>query len=63
MVPAVTELLIAEFMYLQWVDDTAPIYLYINSTGTMRDDNEVVCILLLSSWSLTNLSSHHLNIQ
>lgn len=33
LVPAVTELLLAEFMYLQYDNPTRPIYLYINSTG------------------------------
>ena len=33
LVPAVTELLLAEFMYLQFDDPSRPIYLYINSTG------------------------------
>ncbi|CAN4108808.1 unnamed protein product [Withania somnifera] len=42
LVPAVTELVIAELMYLQWTDPKAPIYLYINSTGTTRDDGETV---------------------
>lgn len=40
--PAVTELVIAELMYLQWMDPKQPIYLYINSTGTTRDDGETV---------------------
>ncbi|MCD7455840.1 ATP-dependent Clp protease proteolytic subunit- protein 3, chloroplastic [Datura stramonium] len=38
LVPAVTELVVAELMYLQWMDPKEPIYLYINSTGTTRDD-------------------------
>jgi len=42
LVPAVTELIIAELMYLQYVDGKEPIYLYINSTGTTRDDGESV---------------------
>ncbi|XP_010549689.1 PREDICTED: ATP-dependent Clp protease proteolytic subunit-related protein 3, chloroplastic [Tarenaya hassleriana] len=42
LVPAVTELVIAELMYLQWSDSKEPIYLYINSTGTTRDDGETV---------------------
>ena len=33
LVPSVTELLLAEFMYLQFDDPRKPIYLYINSTG------------------------------
>ncbi|KAI9084818.1 hypothetical protein K1719_033224 [Acacia pycnantha] len=42
LVPAVTELVIAELMYLQWMDPKEPIYVYINSTGTTRDDGETV---------------------
>uniref|UniRef100_A0A803KP09 ATP-dependent Clp protease proteolytic subunit n=1 Tax=Chenopodium quinoa TaxID=63459 RepID=A0A803KP09_CHEQI len=42
LVPAVTELVIAELMYLQWMDAKEPIYIYINSTGTTRDDGETV---------------------
>ncbi|KAE8677701.1 ATP-dependent Clp protease proteolytic subunit-related protein 3 [Hibiscus syriacus] len=42
LVPAVTELVVAEVMYLQWMDPKQPIYLYINSTGTTRDDGETV---------------------
>lgn len=33
LVPAVTELIIAEMLYLQHKDRTKPMYLYINSTG------------------------------
>ncbi|XP_047957612.1 ATP-dependent Clp protease proteolytic subunit-related protein 3, chloroplastic-like [Salvia hispanica] len=42
LVPAVTELIVAELMYLQWMDPKEPVYLYINSTGTTRDDGETV---------------------
>ncbi|CAM8942703.1 unnamed protein product [Rhodiola kirilowii] len=42
LVPAVTELVCAELMYLQWMDPKEPIYIYINSTGTTRDDGETV---------------------
>ncbi|XP_044498080.1 ATP-dependent Clp protease proteolytic subunit-related protein 3, chloroplastic-like [Mangifera indica] len=42
LVPAVTELVVAELMYLQWMDPKEPIYIYINSTGTTRDDGESV---------------------
>lgn len=44
MVPAVTELIVAELMYLQWMDPKEPIYIYINSTGTTRDDGETVSL-------------------
>ncbi|KAK7284374.1 hypothetical protein RJT34_19119 [Clitoria ternatea] len=42
LVPAVTELIVAELMYLQYMDPKEPIYIYINSTGTTRDDGETV---------------------
>ncbi|XP_073104960.1 uncharacterized protein [Elaeis guineensis] len=42
LVPAVTELVIAEMLYLQWMDPKQPIYPYINSTGTTCDDGETV---------------------
>jgi ATP-dependent protease ClpP protease subunit len=42
LVPAVTELIIAELLYLQYKDRTKPIFLYINSTGTSRADGETV---------------------
>ena len=42
LVPAVTELLIAEIMYLQYKDRNKPMFLYINSTGTTRADGETV---------------------
>ena len=42
LVPAVTELILAEMWYLQIDDDRRPINLYINSTGTTRADGETV---------------------
>ncbi|KAL1827123.1 hypothetical protein ACET3Z_005535 [Daucus carota] len=36
LVPSVTELILAEFLYLQYEDEGKPIYLYINSTGTTK---------------------------
>merc|ERR1719183_1113172 len=42
LVPAVTELIIAELLILQHQDRNKPIYLYINSTGTTRADGETV---------------------
>ncbi|KAG1346789.1 ATP-dependent Clp protease proteolytic subunit-related protein 4, chloroplastic [Cocos nucifera] len=36
LVPSVTELMLAEFLYLQYEDAEKPIYLYINSTGTTK---------------------------
>lgn len=38
LVPSVTELILAEFLYLQYEDEEKPIYLYINSTGTTKVD-------------------------
>eukprot|EP00899_Mesostigma_viride_P025857 jgi/Mesvir1/6456/Mv19534-RA.1 len=42
LVPAVTELICAELIYLQYKDPRKPIYMYINSTGTTRADGETV---------------------
>lgn len=41
-VPSVTELLIAQFMYLDFDDATKPVYLYINSSGTQDENRESV---------------------
>ncbi|KAH8498574.1 hypothetical protein H0E87_017483 [Populus deltoides] len=41
-VPAVTELLVAQFMYLDYEDASKPIYLYINSSGTQNEKMETV---------------------
>uniref|UniRef100_A0A7C8ZK22 ATP-dependent Clp protease proteolytic subunit n=1 Tax=Opuntia streptacantha TaxID=393608 RepID=A0A7C8ZK22_OPUST len=40
--PAVTELIIAEFLWLNFDDSSKPIYLYINSTGTENAKMETV---------------------
>lgn len=42
LVPAVTELIIAELLYLQYDDPEKPIYIYINSTGTSSYNGEPV---------------------
>ena len=42
LVPAVTELVIAELLYLQYSDPRLPTYVYVNSTGTSRADGETV---------------------
>ncbi|ONL97980.1 ATP-dependent Clp protease proteolytic subunit [Zea mays] len=42
LVPAVTELIVAQLMYLEWMNSKEPVYIYINSTGTARDDGEPV---------------------
>ncbi|KAK9287177.1 hypothetical protein L1049_015588 [Liquidambar formosana] len=41
-VPAVTELLVAQFMWLDFDNPTKPIYLYINSPGTQNEEMELV---------------------
>lgn len=46
LVPAVTELLLAELLYLQYDNPTQPIYMYINSTGvTVRGGGGGVSVL------------------
>lgn len=42
LVPAVTELIIAELLYLQYADPDKPIRIYINSTGTSSYSGEPV---------------------
>eukprot|EP00241_Pyramimonas_parkeae_P006535 CAMPEP_0114251974 /NCGR_PEP_ID=MMETSP0058-20121206/15573_1 /TAXON_ID=36894 /ORGANISM="Pyramimonas parkeae, CCMP726" /LENGTH=334 /DNA_ID=CAMNT_0001365845 /DNA_START=71 /DNA_END=1075 /DNA_ORIENTATION=- len=42
LVPAVTELIVAELLYLQYTDAYKPVYLYINSTGCTRADGTTV---------------------
>ncbi len=42
LVPAVTELIVAELLYLQYEDPEKPIRIYINSTGTSRYDGEPI---------------------
>lgn len=42
LVAAVTELIVAELLYLQYEDPEKPIRIYINSTGTSRYDGEPV---------------------
>ncbi|QDZ23557.1 proteolytic subunit of ATP-dependent Clp protease [Chloropicon primus] len=41
LVPSVTELLVAQFLYLQFEDPQKPIYFYINSTGTTKEDDRL----------------------
>lgn len=41
-VPAVTELLVAQFMWLDYDNPSKPIYLYINSPGTQNEKMETV---------------------
>lgn len=40
--PAVTELIVAELLYMQYTDAKKPVYLYVNSTGCTRADGETV---------------------
>jgi ATP-dependent protease ClpP protease subunit len=42
LVPAVTELIVSELLYLQYTDRVKPVYIYLNSTGTTRADGETV---------------------
>lgn len=41
LVPAVTELIMAELLYLQYEDPEKPVYMYINSTGTTKDGEKL----------------------
>uniref|UniRef100_A0A7S3DYX8 ATP-dependent Clp protease proteolytic subunit n=1 Tax=Chloropicon laureae TaxID=464258 RepID=A0A7S3DYX8_9CHLO len=41
LVPSVTELLVAELLYLQFEDPQKPIYFYINSTGTTKQGDKM----------------------
>ena len=58
--PAVTELIIAELMYLQWENPKDPVYLYINSTGTTRDDGERVSTVLIPYTVVTSVFSEYI---
>ena len=42
LVPAVTELIVSELLYMQYTDPQKPCYIYVNSTGCQRADGEVV---------------------
>jgi ATP-dependent Clp protease protease subunit len=42
LVPAVTELIIAELLYLNYESNTDPITMYINSSGTTTSDGQAV---------------------
>ncbi|KAK9819994.1 hypothetical protein WJX72_004888 [[Myrmecia] bisecta] len=41
LVPAVTELMMAELLYLQYDNPTRPIYMYINSTGVQKGGDKL----------------------
>jgi len=47
LVPSVTELILAELLYLQYEDNVKPVYLYINSTGTSKVP--VACVFWFAS--------------
>lgn len=47
LVPAVTELMVAELLYLEKQGATLPIEMLINSSGTTRQDGEIVSSLLV----------------
>ena len=38
LVPAVTELIVAEFLFLQYENSEKPVFMYLNSTGTSNPD-------------------------
>mmetsp|Transcript_38965 Transcript_38965/g.51386 ORF Transcript_38965/g.51386 Transcript_38965/m.51386 type:complete len:289 (+) Transcript_38965:124-990(+) len=42
LVPSVTELIVAEMLYLNYESKTKPLYLYINTPGTMTADGKAV---------------------
>lgn len=41
LVPQVTELMLAELLYLQYDNEAAPIYMYINSTGVTKGGDKL----------------------
>lgn len=45
LVPSVTELILAEFLYLQYEDTVQPINLYINSAGAAKVKNSFFMLL------------------
>lgn len=44
LVPAVTELMVAELLYLEKQGQQLPIEMLINSSGTTRQDGEIVSL-------------------
>ena len=44
LVPAVTELMVAELLYLEKQGQSLPIEMLINSSGTTRQDGEIVSV-------------------
>jgi hypothetical protein len=51
LVPAVTELMVAELLYLEKQGNSLPIEMLINSSGTTRQDGEIVSALALANGS------------
>lgn len=47
LVPAVTELMVAELLYLEKQGATLPIEMLINSSGTTRQDGEIVSAAII----------------
>lgn len=45
LVPAVTELMVAELLYLEKQGASLPVEMLINSSGTTRQDGEIVGLL------------------
>ena len=44
LVPAVTELILAELLYLQYDNPTRPVYMYINSAGVTVSPQTAHCM-------------------
>ncbi len=54
LVPAVTELLLAELLYLQYDNPTRPIFMYINSAGVQVSSAKPKRLALKHNWSSHN---------
>lgn len=60
LVPAVTELMLAEMLYLQYDNPTRPIFMYINSAGVqVRGLSSHAAVLSLARGSFDNIVSLH----
>lgn len=57
-VPAVTELIVAQFMWLDYDNPAKPIYLYINSSGTQVSGRAEDCIIF-HLWVLIRTIEFH----
>ena len=59
LVPAVTELMLAELLYLQYDSPTSPVYMYINSTGVqVRSRSGPAEGAFATTWSRVRICSH-----